>query len=372
MDDKANETPAPLPSLQLSADQNLALEKIAKFLDAPALNEFRLGGYAGTGKTTVIKILRSTFTSVRFAVVSFTGKAVDVLRRKGVSAKTIHSLIYNFSIDNGKPVFSLKEDLPYEVDVIVVDESSMISTQLYEDLKSFGIKLIFVGDPGQLEPIGNNPNLMKECDYVLEHIHRQAEQSPIIQYAQDIRLGKPIGLYKDTELSQLEITNERIVADELKTFEQVICAKNITRKFYNKTIRSRLGRKQPGIEEGEKLICLFNNVRLGVFNGMILFVDKIKSENEWRWIVNAKDEVGNPKEGLPIWKYPYFNETYDAFKVPSEYALTDYGYVITCHKSQGSEWNSVFVIDEPLPKTDMRRWRYTAITRASKKLTYKL
>jgi len=179
--------------ITLTDEQELALAAIVAWQsDTFGKNEFRLGGYAGTGKTTILKTLLDRLaTKIPIAVAAFTGKAVHVLQKKGLrQAQTLHSLMYNVeTLKGGACNFTLKTRLDPEPNLIIVDEASMISTELYDDLCSFNIKLLFVGDPGQLEPVGDNPNLMKDCDFTLSKIHRQAEDSPIIVFATRIRLG---------------------------------------------------------------------------------------------------------------------------------------------------------------------------------------
>jgi exodeoxyribonuclease-5 len=158
--------------------------------------------------------------------------------------------------------------------------------------------------------------------------------------------------------------------------DQVICARNKTRIDVNKRYRRALS--QPGnlLTTDSKIIVLRNNQQMGVFNGMLLFVDKILQDNFDHWSISAHDEVNRKFHKLNVWKRPFLEELPKEFTIPRHQKIPlvycDWGYCITCHKSQGSEWDHVLVWDEWMPPTiwDMRRWRYTAITRAAKKLTY--
>ncbi len=359
--------------ITLTEEQTFAVESIKKWLDDPLGRiEFKLGGYAGTGKTTVIKFLlrelRPRFTVV---VCAFTGKAVNVLDKKGVIAQTMHSLMYNVEPQfDGTVKFFKKNVLEDYLDLIIVDEASMISTDLYRDLLSFNRRYLFVGDPGQLEPIGDNPNLMASPDLVLSKIHRQAELSPIITLANNVRQGGKFGF---TQINGLWVKAKEITSPEFLANDQVICAKNTTRRLFNDKIRIYKKLPPGEITIGEKLICLRNNITYGVYNGMIIFVDEITTTTFNAWIVKCHDEVGRKLLNLPIWMDPFVAPTNDKSpKIPKGVIWCDFGYAITCHKSQGSEWNSVLVWDEWLPPQvwDMKRWRYTAITRASEQLTY--
>lgn len=360
-----------LGEITLTDEQQHAIDLIITWLHNPSTLEFKLGGYAGTGKTTIIKVLLAGLTTeLRPAVAAFTGKACHVLRKKGVlQAQTIHSLIYDVEEDkDGSVSFSLRTRLPNNPRLIIIDEASMISSDLYRDLKSFNIKLLFIGDPGQLEPIGDNPNLMKSPDYVLSKIHRQAEKSPIITLASAVRGGSPIRINDSTGI--VTIKPRFITDDELASVDQVLCAKNATRSILNRRVRSYLGRLDRPLVEGEKIICLRNNRRFFMFNGLICTVDKINNEYQEFWQCTLRDEADKLYHNIPIWKLPFQRELSDEDKVPGHMIYCDYAYAITVHKSQGSEWDHVLVYDEVMYKCNMMRWRYTAITRAAQKLTY--
>lgn len=379
--------PPPPPGLVLTDEQNCAVDTITDWMrEGDDTNpEFKLGGYAGTGKTTIIKTVREELRKdYNTVVAAFTGKAVNVLQRKGISAQTLHSLMYDVDPKpDGTVEFHKKSVLKESPDLIIVDEASMISVELYMDLLSFNLKYLFVGDPGQLEPIGDNPNLMAKPDLVLSKIHRQAERSPIVQLATSVRNGGQITDFKDGG-EDVVIKNKTIRFSEYELVDQILCARNQTRTNLNANIRRAKGYTQP-LVEGEKIIVLRNNLSYAVFNGMILFVDTIAPGRHSNpkapyWEVTTHDEIDR-KYRLNLWQDPFTSPIFDKLfgkspvvpkvdRIPLVYAT--YGYCITCHKSQGSEWDHVLVMDEWMPPTvwDMKRWRYTAITRAAKKLTY--
>jgi len=370
-------TSPPIPAMILTDEQNLAIETMVKWADDDmASQHFCFGGYAGTGKTTVIKTLIATLRNdFNVAVCAFTGKACNVLMRKGIPASTMHSLMYDVvEQDDGSVEFFPKPFIAGELDLIIVDEASMVSTQLYNDLMKYDKPVIFVGDPGQLEPVGDNPNLMKQPDFVLTKIHRQAEKSPILSLATAIRNGGP--LQAVVSGPELIIKDKKISSPEVLAATQAICAKNKTRHFLNTSIRQYKSLPAAVVVKGEKLICLRNNSLWNVFNGMIFHVKEIFSEDGNVWRCNVEDEDGHIHRRLPIWKRPFIDQSFDpkdpALRISKQVVYCDYAYVITCHKSQGSEWEHVWVYDEWMPPAvwDMKRWRYTAITRAANKLTY--
>ena len=358
----------------LTLEQEEAMQGILDWFNGPdRLDDRKQGGFAGTGKTTLIKVLRTELRCYS-VITSFTGKACNVLQRKGLPAQTMHSLLYDVKEGkDGSIYFEKKSTLKDNPDLIIVDEASMVSQDLYNDAKSFGVPMLFVGDPGQLPPVGNNPNLMKDPHNVLQQIHRQAAQSPIIQFATDVRLGK-ITKPMPKEVPGLTIKNKVIRASEYFAADQIICAKNTTRRNTNTMLRVQKGLPPNTIVKDEKLICLRNDRRQGVFNGMILFVRDITADSGTYWECTLEDEVGTKYRRMKVWKEPFIRpmEKDQDVRVPYQHIWCDYGYVITCHKSQGSEWPSVLVLDEWMPAHiwDMKRWRYTAITRAAKNLVY--
>lgn len=363
------------PAITLTEEQNLALDRILEWAKGP-VPEFRLGGFAGTGKTTILKVVNQRLRELKLTtkVCAFTGKAVNVLQRKGINSQTAHSMMYDAHMDPETHAveFIKRPVLNCDPDVVIWDEASMVSKELLTDVRSFNKKILWVGDPGQLEPVGDNPDLMKEPDFVLQKIHRQVEGNPIIALATTVRLG---GSMQHVEVDGLCIKDKSLKASEALGADQVICAKNKTRQGMNDKLRQQLGHAPFQVVEGEKLICLRNNMNLGLFNGMILFVKKMREKFWDRWIVDSEDEVGNKFPRLAIWTKPFTDSTFDEKNpgvIPKKYAYCTYGYVITCHKSQGSEWGHVLVYDEDMPPHiwDMKRWRYTAITRAAKRLTY--
>src|SRR5262249_11808404 len=154
-----------------------------------------LGGYAGTGKSTLVRVLKDELSS--FAVCAYTGKAANVLRKKGLPAKTIHSLIYRPRVrewedENGKlqieTLWDRKPARDVECDGFIVDEASMVDEGIYNTLRSYKKPIIFVGDHGQLEPVnGNGFNLMGSPDITLRQVHRNAGE--IAEFANFIRQG---------------------------------------------------------------------------------------------------------------------------------------------------------------------------------------
>lgn len=359
--------------IKLTESQDYAIELILNWLDSDE-DEFVLSGFAGTGKTTIIKYLmeshrsRLTKGNSLVKIVTYTGKATQVLKRKGVKAATIHSTIYTpHKNENNKITFILNRFL--EVGLFIVDEASMINQQLYDDLKSFKAKILFVGDSGQLEPIEGNFNIMKSPDYMLSEIHRQALQSDIIRFSMHVREGGKPRTFKPTPgKKELFIGPREVVRNSATVADQVLCGFNKTRVAGNQYMREQLGYTED-LVVGDRLICLRNNKNYGIYNGTSAIVKQIHTDVDDIYIVDLMLDCG-----FELKEVFFEKETLLSGKVGSSYDkdLTHwtYGYFMTTHKAQGSEYPKVLVLEELHPDWDEKRWRYTAITRASEKLIY--
>lgn len=355
-------------TIKLSKEQRSVIFDIVNYIKNN--DEVILGGYAGTGKTTLVKFLSKVLEN--YAVCAFTGKAANILRRKGIQeAKTIHSLIYKPLLDeNGNivldsfnnPIFILNPSL--ECDGIIVDESSMVSKEIYEDLKKFNVPIIFVGDHGQLEPVGTDFNLMKSPIFKLEEIHRNAGE--IAHFADFIRKGYRATSYR-SNTDKVVFLNKNQIEDCFEEVDQIICAYNKTRVQINKDFRKY--KKIEGIypECGEKLMCLKNDKTKGLFNGMQGIVTKTynKPKNKINFLSY------NDEEYEVLIDFSQLNkEKYDFEGKKEDPMPFDYAYCITCHKSQGDEWNNVMVIEQFCKGWEHKRWAYTAASRAKNKVIW--
>lgn len=342
--------------MRLTDEQKHAIREIMKF----SRDEVTLGGRAGCGKTTVVQHLVELLPE--FAVCAYTGKATNVLRNKGVKrATTIHKLIYRPIVDEEKKVhFGLAEGIDYEG--IIVDEASMVSKSIYEDLKSFGKPMVFVGDHGQLEPIGDDFNLMGNPDLRLETIHRNAGE--IAHFAEYVRQGYRPSSWgiRNGSGGKVSFLNRGCHMGVAPRVDQVICAYNKTRAEVNKAVREALGLgRRP--EKGDRVMCLRNKSEKGLFNGMQGVIQKLR--RKFRMVFNANEESFDVAYDPAVFgqvKYEFDGDR-DA---PMPF---DYSYCITGHKSQGSEYESVLVMEQRCDLWDHRRWAYTSASRA-KELLY--
>jgi exodeoxyribonuclease-5 len=368
---------------------------------------FRLFGYAGAGKTTIAReIADRVGGKVMYA--AMTGKAALVLNSKGCyGARTIHSLVYiprdkcesalltikqemDKTTDEDRlrellqsyyaerenlkrPAFNLNKDSELkDASLLILDEVSMVNQFIAEDLLSFGVPILALGDPAQLPPVkGNGYFTNAEPDYLLTEIHRQAQESPIINMATHVRQGNSLS-YGGPQEAQV-VPKGTYDAKGLASFDQVICGRNRTRRLINDHIREQvLEFTSPLPNIGDRIVCLRNDNRSGLLNGS-------------QWDVNGVEDLDDDRLRLTIAasgdqeSYSFDVEAHKQFFLGTEDEIPhyeikeaqcfDYAYALTCHKAQGSQWNRVAIINESgCFRQDASRWLYTAITRAAEEL----
>ena len=356
--------------------QDAALTAVADWLKANRTRSsvFRLFGYAGTGKTTLAKhIAEAVDGKVLFA--AFTGKAACVMRSKGChGASTIHSLIYR-ARESGEetPSFELWNEAPAsKAKLIVIDECSMVDAELARDLMSFGVPLLVLGDPAQLPPIqGGGFFTDAEPDAMLTEVHRQAQDDPTVRLSMDIRAGNGIaeGQYGATQVVRRDELDPKRVIDA----DQVLVGRNATRRAYNARLRQRRGFAEALPMAGDKLVCLRNNRRKGLFNGGLWMVkERPRTRRQiLRMHLRPDEELGERTVKVSV-RPECFTGGIEELEWPQrkKYDEFDFGYVLTVHKAQGSQWDDVVLFDESRAFPDNReRWLYTGVTRAAKRLT---
>lgn len=363
-----------------------------------------IAGYAGTGKSTVIKFIIAALNlkpEDDVAYVSFTGKAASVLRHKGCpNATTAHKLLYySKRLPNGKYKFSPRKSFERPYKLIIVDEISMLPIDLWELLLSHNVPVIACGDPFQIPPI--NPkadnHVLDNPHVFLDEIMRQAQESEIVRLSMDIRNYKRIDYVKGNEV--MIIPEEEAVSGVYDWADQILCATNKKRTEINSYMRER---QQRGLdpENGDKIIATknqWNTIDLtgsnALVNGTIGYLSDIHTGTlelpYWLNIPNIPilscnlltEEDGvfddlivdytNLKEGKPFLTPEQGYKLYkNELTRELEPIVLDYGYAITGHRAQGSEWKKVLVFEETFPfkKEEHARWLYTCCTRPSEKL----
>lgn len=357
-----------------SPQQDAALLAVAQWLKQGKPQIFRLFGYAGTGKTTLAKkIAEDIDGEVAFA--AFTGKAALVLKSKGCKdARTIHSLIYRArETDTDEPSFVLNDESAVtSASLVIIDECSMVDADLGRDLLSFGKPVLVLGDPAQLPPVkGGGFFTDAEPDVMLTEVHRQAADNPIIRLSMIVREGGRLG--PCTEGDTKVILRRDIDSGHVTLADQVLVGLNRTRRAYNRRLRELFGHADPLPEPGDKLVCLRNDKTKGLLNGGIWLVKTTGATRKKKLALNVVPEDDPNRKPLRINVLPEFFQGLEESLPPNirrESDEFDYGYALTVHKAQGSQWDAVVLFDESYAFREHRhRWLYTGITRAASRLT---
>lgn len=381
--------------LSLSTDQRKVLDQLLSWQKTPKGGFITLGGYAGTGKTTLIGIYRKKLhqdkPKLKVAFGSFTGRAARVLKKSLSDQKalldqdfvgTIHSLIYSPIIDKKGEITGWDRRAEIKFDLIIIDEASMVDEEIWQDLLSYQIPIIAVGDHGQLPPIKGHFNLMKRPDLRLENIHRQAQDNPIIKVA---TIARQHGVIPPLEFSpqvlKIKKTSSEAaekVAEWLADYRSgmlILCGYNNTRVRLNTQIRENLGFDSSFPQSGDRVICLRNNHEKGIYNGMLGTIDFIDKKNkDWYLAEITMDEEKELYGGLIFVDQFNSQETLNFTNQRSRLTggdLFDFGYALTVHKAQGTQAKKVVLFEERFAKStddDWRRWLYTAVTRAEEEL----
>lgn len=365
-----------------------------------------IGGYAGTGKSTLIKFIIAALNlkPEEVGYVAFTGKASQVLEQKGCpNAMTAHKLLYKAQpMPNGTYTYSPRSAIP-DFKLIVVDEISMLPKTMWDQLMTHNVHVIACGDPFQLPPIyeSEDNHLLDHPHIFLDEIMRQAYDSEIIRFSMWIRERKPITQFPVKNEQVMLINKGDVSAGMFNWADQIICATNTKKQVINNNMRQIKGFDE-NPQVGDKIICLHNQWEFcssdkdcaPLMNGTIGYIDNIVmgTKRGPNWIcpdpipvmyTDITTEDGHKFSRIPIdltsvktgEKFLDPQQEYSWRKTkylgdpPFEFS---YGYGITGHKSQGSEWDNVLVIEEDFPRgvVDHARHNYTTATRARSKLVW--
>jgi len=362
-----------------------------------------ISGYAGTGKSTLVRFIIEAMDIAedRIAYATFTGKAAEVLRKKGnPNTMTLHRLLYE-SIPRKDGGFFRKPKMHLDYDVIVVDECSMVPKSMIDMLMSHKVFIIFLGDPGQLPMIDKNEShdLLDHPHVFLDQVMRQAAESEIIQLTMKIRNGEEIPYMDGKEVKV--IPRAELVTGHLTWADIILTATNATRHSINTQVRELKGFSGK-ICEGESVIfkrnywedC--NEDGDALVNGTIGII-----KNPFESFVRIPYYIKNNRHDLPniICDFiPEYGKSFNGVSIDQDFLLKEepcvdwrvayqlgklkmrigdilprqatYGYAITTHAAQGSEWDKVLVLEEQFPfsKEEHQHWVYTACTRAAEKL----
>lgn len=359
---------------------------------------FYLAGFAGTGKSTVLRFVLDELRKhgcLRVAIGTLTGKAAHVLRMKGnPGARTMHSGMYVPIHDDetGKTRWSWAEEAPFgDSDLIVIDEGSMINRPHAQDAERFGKKILVLADPGQLQPISGPAYWTAgEPDFFLDEVHRQALDHPILRLATMAREGKTLELGRweapDNDdgtpggwaqvLPHNGDNQHWIYREETRP----ICGIHRVRWGYTRRMRRMRGvGEEPVPQPGEPIMCIRNDRELGIFNGMGGRLGGVEGRragddaNALRLLVEMDDLPAALR--LQVHNYGFRQHYENGLLRPDPFPRGlhefDFNYITTLHKEQGSEHDEVTIVDDAaIFKQDQHRWRYTACTRPIYNLTF--
>lgn len=391
--------------VKLNKMQQTSVEMYYEFIKYPGRRKrpwFEISGPAGSGKTTTVKeaIRYAGIEDEYVSYMALIGKATLALRLTGLNAKTIHSSIYDlvnsYVVDketgdivrkeNGMPKirqqFVRKTKLDGDCRQLVVDEGGMVGQEQGNDILSFGIPLLILGDLNQLPPVMAKRMFLAKPDVVLNEIMRQDKDSPIIYLSQLAIYGVPIpyGKYGNDEclvIHKHELTDQHLVESDI-----VICETNQMRDVINKYIRKKIkGIEVPYLTESDKILCRQNkwnvllNDDIALVNGLIGYVDRVYYNSPKTLMdIDFRPEFYEKEKFKRIsidHKFPFkpYSERKVVNPMFSSGVLFEFGDCITCHLAQGSQYDTVLVYVEHVGNSlYFRQWLYTAITRAKKKL----
>lgn len=325
---------------------------------------FKIFGPAGSGKTTLAKMIVEQL-GCTCAYAALSGKAAYRLRTSGCpGANTIHYFIYRLISEEGQPPrFILNTNsMLRHVDLLIIDEVSMLNQDTFRDLCSIAKKIIVLGDPFQLPPPRGLPAVTQNPDVLLTEIHRQALESPVLRLATYIRLNKRYP-------ADMQFISEREAEGRTDDYDMTLVGTNNVRQKLNSLYRSEKDYPHDALVAGEKLICIRNDRKFGIFNGSMWKANYVRGKS---LIVEDLDNSEAPPINMTFDDRVLFEkgtpDSYEYFGVRP--AFFHFGYHITTHKAQGSEWDNILIYDESGKfREDRWRWLYTAITRASKSCT---
>lgn len=384
--------------MTLSPNQKEVLMALYTWIKNPQGGFVTIGGYAGTGKTTLIAVLRHLMLKAKMnkkiAFVSYTGKASQVLLTKLDKLSvltpddyvgTIHGLIYKPKVDKHGRIIRWVKVRKIEYDLIVVDEASMVTRDIWEDLLTYGVPIVAVGDHGQLPPVGEDFNLMEQPQLLLEQIFRQAQLNPIVEVAELVRQGASLSdiqlnstqfkLLPQHQSEASELVESLVLGD---SDYLILCGRNQTRIKLNNYIRSLQGRQSQSPTPGDRLVCLKNNYDNPdgpIYNGMIGYLKRIKPVDKHWYEV----DIDFPLEGRNYqghisahqFNHPGFLTAVEGLSAKTIGDRFDYGYALTVHKAQGSQAHTVVIYEDNAAAytgEQYSRWLYTAVTRAVERL----
>lgn len=411
---------ATLPKLHLTQGQDRGVSGVHRMMTAPGPGFFFMVGFAGTGKTTAMRVIARECGQP--LVITPTGKAaLRVREATRLYAQTIHRWLYIPMVDPKTGVIKFRRRDVGEIWIppsrlVLLDEASMVGPEvwkdIYETVTSFDLKLVCIGDGFQLPPVqAKNAAPFSILDPAfayqlnaerveLTEVLRQAQDSPVVRVSMALRNGDGyralLGLHRVTD------ANIGAVAPQVhQSGGIIVCHTNQQRYRLNGCMRQALGMRDIDPTPGEPLLVLKNTYSVDLVNGEIVPFSQwtvppsypMQVTDDWKGteeqvhfgampitmsgpndeptVINTvvvREELWGRMEagfGAVIKRAKMWATDNGVATAP--YLPVNFGYCYTVHKSQGSEWPFVLVVVEPSVRLDTeegRRWAYTAVTRA--------
>jgi len=389
--------------IELNKSQQLALEDLIDWFvtDSNKQQVFKLFGYAGTGKTTLIKFLfeylRSSGAKIesQIKIGTLSWKASKVLKKKGIKqAQSIHSLIYISYKDKKNRWRHTKRDLEYfkNIKMIVIDEASVVTKSMRKEIESLGCLVLYVGDPFQLPPIekyGETDDFFDSWDVLLTEIVRQSANDQIIRLSMMLRNFEDfkVGTYDSVIIKNKYKHNTNDNLKYITNDSIILCGTNKTRKSLNESARVLKGHNPKNMPNNNEPLILFSGFnKKQIFNSDIIYgvndlnEDPIRDDVEYFGFTKEEDDdecllynddPSDEKSLIPMIYHDGENSKKQMLKIRGKGILWSFNYAISVHKAQGSEWDNILIYDESYcwKNEEKYRWQYTALTRAKKYAT---
>lgn len=412
------------PSRYITAIEPIGVDEYTCISVAATDGLFAASSYIVTHNTTIARILPAALglrtDDVRYAALA--GKAAMVLRSKGCEpASTLHKLVYKpaptmealrageladelrarqVAGETGLAAQIMEAELAArktewarnpdseirDIALLICDEVSMVGPQLGRDLEGYGTRILVIGDPEQLPPVdGSGYFTSAPADVNLAEIHRQALDSPVLELATRIRDGRgPVAtdyarvLFNPSSAAQMAAIAEH--------YDQVLVGRRKTRWAVVHGMRRAAGRVAGAPAPGDRIMCIANSSRMGIFNGQQFeVVEALENAENGTWTLTVAHDGGG-MQTIDGWAAGFEDEAGEMWAARNgrgSVAALTFAQAVTVHKAQGSEWRRVLVVDEsdafawheaktngPVAGAALRRhFLYTATTRASKQVT---
>lgn len=393
----------------LNTNQRRVFDAAMEWWKGARSEPFEISGPPGSGKTYLINTIVDYLgiARERIAPLAYTGAAAINMRVHGMeNAKTAHSWLYLPVIqqlvdENGKPIidprtgkqkvvikYVERESLP-GIDLLIIDEGSTIPPNMRATIEKHHIPTIVAGDIDQLPPVHGKPAYLNDPRKIhfLTEIMRQAQDSGIVYISQMVKDGRQphCGLWKDA----LVIHRNQLTLDMLLRSKIILCGRNVTRDYYNDFMRATYGFAGQLPMYGERVVCRKNNWNVVTPDGINLTNGLLgMCINDPKYTYDRKHDsfvldfapdmstgvTSNVFHGLDC-SYTYF--TSDAKvreKLRNDPEIKterfEFGYAITTHMSQGSEYDNGIYIEESLNKSIDHKLNYVGVTRFRKFCIY--